>query len=122
MRAGSGRYGLINDAHNETGAAQKAGMDELAFAIYGVLSEDGLPQAGEPDIVYNEAHKDLASLIQEALEPGTAIIDWSSKEDVQREMRQRIKKHLRAARFGDADAVEAATARIMDLARARRKR
>ncbi|MCP3137786.1 type I restriction endonuclease subunit R [Pyxidicoccus xibeiensis] len=114
--------GLVNDARNEIGMAQKAGLNELAFAIYGVLNEGAIPQAGEPEPVYNEARKDLASLIQEALEPGTAIIDWATKEDVQREMRQRIKKQLRAARFGDAEEVEAATARIMDLARARRGR
>jgi type I restriction enzyme R subunit len=114
--------GLINEARDEAGAAQKAGLDEFAFAIYGVLNEGALPELGEGDIVYSEARKDLASLIQEAIEPSTAIVDWSSKEDVQREMRQRIKKQLRAARFGDASEVEAATARIMDLARARRRR
>ncbi|MGZ3456965.1 MAG: type I restriction enzyme endonuclease domain-containing protein [Archangium sp.] len=113
---------VIDDARNEAGAAQQAGLSDFAFAIYGVLDEGEQPRAGEPDIVYNESRKDLASLIQEAIEPSTAIIDWSSKEDVQREMRQSIKKHLRAARFGDAAKVEAATARIMDLARARRKR
>ena len=114
--------GLIDEARNETGMAQKVGLDEFAFAIYGVLNEGGLPTAAEPGIVYNEARKDLASLIQEAIEPSTAIIDWASKEDVQREMRQRIKKQLRAAQFGDAQKAEDATARIMDLARARRRR
>ncbi|HZH15116.1 MAG TPA: HsdR family type I site-specific deoxyribonuclease [Archangium sp.] len=114
--------GLRTEARDEEGAAQKAGLSDFAFAIYGVLEEGPLPQAGEPDIVYDESRKELASIIQEAIDPSTDIIDWATKEDVQREMRQSIKKRLRAARFGDAAKVEAATARIMDLARARRKR
>ncbi|KFA91133.1 hypothetical protein Q664_24215 [Archangium violaceum Cb vi76] len=114
--------GLRAEARDEQGAAQKIGLSEFAFAIYGVLEEGPLPQAGEPDIVYDESRKELASIIQEAIDPSTDIIDWATKEDVQREMRQSIKKRLRAARFGDPAKVEAATARIMDLARARRKR
>jgi type I restriction enzyme R subunit len=114
--------GLIEEARDEAGAAEKAGLSEFAFAIYGVLHEGEPPQAGEPEVTYGEARKDLASLIQEAIEPSTEIIDWATKEDVQREMRQRIKRHLRAAQFGDAAKVEATTAKIMDLARARRRR
>lgn len=113
---------LVDEVRDEAGVAQKAGMSELAFAIYGVLDEGELPRAGEPEVTYNETRKDLATLLQESIEPSTAIIDWASKEDVQREMRQRIKKVLRVAKFGDAAKVEAATAKIMDLARARRKR
>ncbi len=117
--------GLVNEMRDVEGAAQKVGLGDFAFAIYGVLGEDALPAAGESDIAYGESQesrKALASLIQEAIEPSTDIIDWSSKEDVQREMRQRIKKHLRAARFGDGAKVEETTLRIMDLARARRRR
>jgi type I restriction enzyme R subunit len=114
--------GLRTEARDEEGAAQKVGLSDFAFAIYGVLEEGPLPQAGEQEIVYDESRKELASIIQEAIDPSTDIIDWATKEDVQREMRQSIKKRLRAARFGDAAKVEAATARIMDLARARRKR
>ncbi|WNG32982.1 type I restriction endonuclease subunit R [Archangium violaceum] len=113
---------IIDEARDEAGAAQKAGLSDFAFAIYGVLDEDELPRAGEPEIAYNETRKDLATLIQERIEPSTAIVDWASKEDVQREMRQRIKQCLRVAKFGDTAKVEAATAKIMDLARARRKR
>jgi type I restriction enzyme R subunit len=114
---------LVAEAKDEAGAATKAGLTEFAFAICGVLAEDRPPIAAEEEAVY-QSKKDLASLIQEAIEPSTAIIDWAAKEDVQREMRQRIKKHLRAAQFGKSDAtkIEAATARIMDLARVRRGR
>jgi type I restriction enzyme R subunit len=114
--------GLIQEARDEAGAAQKVGLSELAFAIYGVLNAGETLSVAEPEITYGEARKDLASLIQEAIEPSTAIVDWSMKEDVQREMRQRIKKILRVAQYGDAAKVEAVTAKIMDLARARRGR
>jgi type I restriction enzyme R subunit len=47
-----------------------------------------------------------------------AVIDWAHKDDVQREMRREIKRHLRAAGLAD-DRMEEMTARLMDLARAR---
>lgn len=113
---------LVDEVRDEAGAAEKAGLSDFAFAIYGVLNEGELPRAAEPEIVYNDSRKDLASLIQEAVEPSTSIIDWASKEDVQREMRQRVKRQLRAAQFGDAAKVEATAAKILDLVRARRGR
>ncbi|HYH98886.1 type I restriction enzyme endonuclease domain-containing protein, partial [Hyalangium sp.] len=71
-----------------------------------------------------EERKDLATLLEEAIAPSTAIVDWSTKEDVQREMRQRIKKLLRVAKYaeGDGAKVEETTAKLMELARARRGR
>jgi type I restriction enzyme R subunit len=47
-----------------------------------------------------------------------AVIDWTQKDDVQREMRRQIKRHLRATGY-EADRIEALTAQLMDLARAR---
>jgi type I restriction enzyme R subunit len=114
--------GLIHETRDEAGAAEKAGLSEFAFAIYGVLNAGEAPGVGEPEITYGEGRKELASLIQEAIESSTTLVDWAAKEEVQREMRQRIKKHLRAARVGNAAKVEAVTAKIMELARARRGR
>lgn len=59
----------------------------------------------------------LAINILKALEDLT-VIDWARKDDIQREMRRRIKRQLRASGFS-ADRIEAMTAKIMDLARAR---
>ncbi len=47
-----------------------------------------------------------------------AVIDWSRKEDVQREMRRKIKRQLRLADF-PAEDIEAVTSAVMDLARVR---
>ena len=61
---------------------------------------------------------DLASRIDEEVAPFTELVDWWQKDDVQREMRKKIKRRLRDARF-DADAVESLAADIVDLARVR---
>ena len=61
---------------------------------------------------------DLASLIDREVAPFTELVDWWQKDDVQRRMRSRIKRRLRAARV-DADAVESLAADIVDLARVR---
>jgi len=115
---------LIEEVRDEGGAAQRAGLSEFAFAIAGVLSRGLAPMAAEPEIAYGEERKDLATLLEEAIAPSTAIVDWSTKEDVQREMRQRIKKLLRVAKYaeGDGAKVEETTAKLMELARARRGR
>lgn len=52
---------------------------------------------------------------------GLAIADWLNKEDVQRQMRLSIKRHLRAAGHPKG-LLEATTARIMDLMRVRLRR
>ena len=64
---------------------------------------------------------DLASRIDEEVAPFTELVDWWQKDDVQREMRKKIKRRLRAARV-DADAVESLAADIVDLARVRSDR
>jgi type I restriction enzyme, R subunit len=113
---------LVDEVRDEAGAARRMGLTDFAFAIYGVLDTVVLPRAAEPGPEYDAARKDLASLIQEAIEPSTTLVDWASKEDVQREMRQRIKKQLRVAKHVDTSKIEATTARIMDLAKVRRGR
>ena len=45
-------------------------------------------------------NRDLASLIDESVEPFTELVDWWEKDDVQRQMRSKIKRHLRASGVG----------------------
>lgn len=59
-----------------------------------------------------------AAAITTALENYAEVVDWHQKEDVQRQMRRSIKEQLRSLGL-DAHKVEAATAKIMDVARAR---
>jgi len=69
----------------------------------------------------HEAKKELASILEEQLEPQVGIVDWVQKEDVQKEMRKRIKRQLRAAGFGD-DKLDSVAESIVDLMKRRRAR
>lgn len=59
-----------------------------------------------------------AAGITKALEEYAEVVDWHHKEDVQRQMRRSIKEQLRSLGL-EAHKVEATTAKIMDVARAR---
>ena len=59
-----------------------------------------------------------AAGITKALEEYAEVVDWHQKDDVQRQMRRSIKEHLRSLGLAPHK-VEATTAKIMDVARAR---
>ena len=69
----------------------------------------------------NVANRELASLIDEALTPFTELVDWWQKDDLQRQMRSRIKRQLRASGVS-GDTVESLAADIVDLAKVRTER
>lgn len=111
---------LVKEIRGQAEVAEKVGLSETAFAIYGLLQPDGSSLAGEAVATYkiNEANKELASLIEEAIEPHTALVDWVRKEDVQREMRKQIKRRLKAAQVAH-EKVDVLTTSILELAKAR---
>ena len=78
-------------------------------------------QTGDTPATYDVANRDLASLLDEAVEPFAALVDWWQKDDVQRQMRSRIKRQLRASGIA-SDAVETLAADIVDLAKVRADR
>ena len=94
------------------------GLEARGFAIYGLLEKQRPITAREDSPVYDEANRDLASLIDEAVAPFTELVDWWQKDDVQRQMRSRIKRQLRASGVA-GDAVENLAADIVDLAKVR---
>jgi type I restriction enzyme R subunit len=66
-----------------------------------------------------DAHRSQSAAgITKALEEYAEVVDWHHKEDVQRQMRRSIKEQLRSLGL-DAHKIEATTAKIMDVARAR---
>ena len=75
-----------------------------------------LPFIGEA--IDSEARSSAASDIGQALEGYAVVVDWQHKEDVQRQMRRAIKERLRTLGL-EAALIEAATAKVMDVARAR---
>ena len=84
------------------------GLTGTAVAILPFIDAD-LPDA--------ERSRSAAG-ITKALEEYAEVVDWHHKEDVQRQMRRSIKEQLRSLGL-DAHRVEATTAKIMDVARAR---
>ncbi len=92
-----------------SGAAVRSdGLTGMAVAILPFIDVD------LPDIERSRS----AACITKALEEYAEVVDWHLKEDVQRQMRRSIKEQLRNLEL-DAHKVEATTAKIMDVARAR---
>ncbi|MGT2441231.1 type I restriction endonuclease subunit R [Ensifer adhaerens] len=92
-----------------SGAASRSdGLTGTAAAILPFIDAD-VPDA--------ERSRSAAG-ITKALEEYAEVVDWHHKEDVQRRMRRSIKEQLRSLGL-DAHKVEATTAKIMDVARAR---
>jgi len=107
-------------------AAEKLGLTETGFAIYGLLrGPDPLPLAETTSKPYgikpDEAKTALATVLEEQLEAQVALVDWAQKSDVQKEMRRIIKNQLRAASF-PKDKIDATAESIVDLMKRRRGR
>ena len=84
-----------------------SGLSGTAGRIFPFVSE----------LLPGDVRATAASEIATALEGYAGFVDWQVKEDVQRQMRRTIKERLRS--FGaDAGMIEAATAKVMDVARA----
>ena len=109
---------LCEELQGEQAHARDIGLDARGFAIYGLLEQRRPMAAREDAAVYNAANRDLASLIDEEVAPFTELVDWWQKDDVQRQMRSKIKRQLRASGVA-TDAIESLAADIVDLAKVR---
>ncbi|MCA9709993.1 MAG: type I restriction endonuclease subunit R, partial [Myxococcales bacterium] len=109
-------------------SAEGLGLGRRGFAIFGLLRAGGVDRAtgaAEAPPGYGTAHKqqlarlrDLASLIDDAIDPFTQYVDWRKKNDVLKEMKRRVAKQLRVAGHEPAEAKRLA-ADIVRLASAR---
>jgi type I restriction enzyme R subunit len=61
----------------------------------------------------------LAGQVESAVKEHISVVDWTEKDDVQREMRKAVKKALRFAKV-PADELDQVTAGIIDLAKHRK--
>jgi hypothetical protein len=104
-------------------AAQKLDLSPTGYAIYGLLHQEVTWKAAELAVGYgsDERRRDLADLVEKALNPHLAIVDWQTKEDVQRLARRDVKRQLKVAGVPD-DKVDALAAGILDLAKRRKGR
>jgi type I restriction enzyme R subunit len=101
----------IKSGHGED--ADTLGIREEAFPFYGLLTK----HISDPTDAAASKLGELSDAVFDALKQ-EAVIDWAQKEDVQREMRRKVKRQLRLADF-PTDDIEALTTAIMDLARVR---
>ena len=112
---------LREELQGEQSRAQGIGLEARGYAIYGLLEQTRPEVAREPAATYNAANRDLASLIDESVTPFTELVDWWDKDDVQRQMRSKIKRHLRASGMA-SDSLERLASDIVDLAKVRTDR
>ncbi|GAH59661.1 unnamed protein product, partial [marine sediment metagenome] len=131
---------LVEEMRNIGKTAQDLGFSETEYALYKILAADSSSSGEserfkgyvikEPSAHYGvlpadasiltrekELQKDLTHTILETLEK-LAVIDWTQKNDVQREMRRQTKYILRTKGY-ESDEIERLTIKIMDLARVR---
>lgn len=123
--------GMVDDMRGIGNKAKDVGLSETEYALYEMLSADAGDQAAgakgagatkEPSPGFEAAisAKDFKGVTQKIVaEVETlAVIDWIHKDDVQREMRKKIKGVLRDNNY-EFEEIEEMTPRILDLARAR---
>jgi type I restriction enzyme R subunit len=113
---------LTKEIRGHSEIAEKLGLSEAGFAIYGLIAEPKplslAEPSGTPYSKIDEAKKELASLLEELLAPHAAIVDWYQKDDVQREMRRMIKKQLKAASYPAAK-IDSVAESVVDLLKRR---
>ena len=112
---------LRDEVKGEQAKAEDLGLNPRGYAIYGLLEKRQSSLGDEGAAPHNGALGNLASTIDEVIEPFTELVDWHQKDDVQRQMRSRIKGQLRASEF-EPEAMESLTADIVDLAKVRHHR
>lgn len=106
---------IKSEMRGQAGAAEKLGLTETGFAIFGLINTGG------PKGKVDEAKTELASLLEEQLAPQIGLVDWVHKDDVQREMRRIIKRQLKAAGYTQ-DQADAMAASVVDLLKRRNPR
>jgi type I restriction enzyme R subunit len=116
-------WAVVQDLKNVHRKAESFGLDESGFAIYellGAVAEHGnrsttgaAADGGAVDGIRREQAVQILAELREL-----AIVDWMHKEDVQRRMRQAVKRNLRGSHY-PREQIEALTSRVMDLTRVR---
>lgn len=109
---------VVRDIKNVHATAQAVGLDETGFAIYELLgaARDGVGEADDRRGVDGGRRAHAAQMLADLQE--LAVIDWVHKEDVQRRMRQAVKRSLRSAGYA-REHLDELTAKVLDLARVR---
>ncbi|PSL42990.1 type I restriction enzyme R subunit [Salsuginibacillus halophilus] len=88
--------------------SQSYGLSEARQLPFYQLIEQQLPAGYE-----QESLKDLTEIITDIIQEH-AVIDWTKKDDVKREMRQKLKKQLRASSLPN-DQVDSVARQLLEL-------
>ncbi len=105
---------MIDEVRTRAGEAERLGLSETGLAILGLIRPQG-DRVAEPD----RAMIELAALLEEGLAGEVEIVDRQHKDDVQREMRRKLKRQLRAGHYAEAK-LDPLANQIVDLLKARR--
>ncbi|SDW71060.1 type I restriction endonuclease subunit R [Paenibacillus sp. CF384] len=100
--------GMINDMRDTATKSQINGLAREQYPFYQIL-EKQLP--AEDD---KEALKELTHIITEIIIE-QSVVEWTNKDDVKREMRQKIKRQLRVTKC-PKDQIEELAQKLMALA------
>jgi type I restriction enzyme R subunit len=106
-------------AHDAAGDA--LGLSPTGVALYGLLTRPEATGVADVSTTYekiDDAKRALAELVEGQLAPYTALVDWSTKDEVQKEMRRLVKRQLRAASYGER--VDAVAEAVVELLKRRR--
>jgi type I restriction enzyme R subunit len=116
---------LTKDLKGPTEEAANLGLSSTGFAIYGLLTAESPNRLGEPAAKYGGKHDKakaaLATILEEALASHIDIVDWVSREDVQKDMRRLIKRQLRAASLPE-ETLDVTAEHLVDLLKRRHGR
>ncbi len=116
---------IRTDVQRPEQAAEKLGLSATGHAIYGLLKRAELgDRISEIPAIWDgkpldDAQLGLSSTVEHEVEPFTELVDWDLKDDVQREIRKRIKRKLRD--HLPKDRLDRVAAEIVDLLKVRRK-
>ncbi|MEZ4554189.1 MAG: type I restriction endonuclease subunit R [Dehalococcoidia bacterium] len=122
---------LRSQIAREEAVAAEQGLTPVAFAVYGLLGEDGKTAAGaghgRPLTEEREGYvpeldgrlKTVAQEIDAALQRHRSIIDWRENLDVQREMRRDVKRLLRSTGRYAEDDLDELVRQVVEVARRR---
>ncbi|PFP06537.1 type I restriction endonuclease subunit R [Bacillus thuringiensis] len=100
---------MVNDMRNTAQKGEEQGFTHEQYPFYQMLEKE-MPQ-------YDDAEdlKALTHLITDIIQQEADIVEWTTKEDVKREMRKKIKKQLRVSPC-PKEKLESLTQQLIDLA------
>ena len=117
---------MEKDLKGPTEEAGNLGLSPTGFAIYGLLLGDKPLSVAEPSAPKygskpDQSKVDLAAILEETVTTHVGIVDWVSREDIQRDMRKLIKRQLRASQVEEAQ-LDPVAEQLVDLLKRRHGR